>query len=124
MGPVKTWTIIYGTIKRAAVYLKLIAPQTLFIYPSLPPVNLNWIGLSKTAEVKITNSADAEKYLQYVDGTPYTHIPGVSYEMGNESGNELCVDSRSTDGTLWGDRQCSYPDHAPICEFNCGNINN
>ena len=34
----------------------------------------------------ITSTVDAEKYLKYLDGTPYTHLPGLGLDFNDEPG--------------------------------------
>ena len=34
------------------------------------------------------SQADAEKYLKYHDGTPYTHIPGLKLNFNDRNRNE------------------------------------
>ena len=34
----------------------------------------------------ISSTADAEKYLKYLDGTPYIHLPGLGLDFNDEPG--------------------------------------
>ena len=42
-----------------------------------------WLGIVKNEERSFTEQsvADAEKYLEYVDGASYRHIQGVTLQM-------------------------------------------
>ena len=46
----------------------------------------------------ITSTADAEKYLKYLDGTPYTHLPGLGLDFNDDRPNPFRI--REVDGTL------------------------
>ena len=46
----------------------------------------------------ITSTADAEKYLKYLDGTPYTHLPGLGLQFNDDRPNPFRI--REVDGTL------------------------
>ena len=46
----------------------------------------------------ITSTADAEKYLKYLDGTPYTHLPGLGLDFNDNRPNPFRI--REVDGTL------------------------
>ena len=82
-----------------------------------------WLGIVKNEEKTFTEQsvADAEKYLEYVDGAPYRHIQGVTLKM--ETAPQMCVRAKRTEGDFWGDKSCEGWDAHPLCEFNCGNLN-
>ena len=66
------------------------------------------------------SAADAEKYLEYDDGTPYTAIGGVEISMNER--NAMCFILYDRYGSNWHDNPCSN-EYWVICEFNCENVN-
>ena len=58
------------------------------IAPSISVKSYNpWGGMTNGGLKKgITSTADAEKYLKYLDGTPYTHLPGLGLDFNDEPG--------------------------------------
>ena len=95
----------------------------LFSAPSLSLVTTVWLGVRKNqrAVISVDNHSDAEKYLEYVDGTSYEAFGDVIYNMPNYDGH-LCIRSENQDGSKWVDTGCS-PDFGVLCEFNCDNVN-
>ena len=91
---------------------------------SLIVATVGWIGIMKNENVNLgsnaASAADAEKYLEYYDGTPYTAIGGVSI-LANEN-NAMCFILYDIYGSNWHDNPCS-DEYWVICEFNCENVN-
>lgn len=82
-----------------------------------------WLGIVKNEAKSFNeqNVADAEKYLEYVDGTPYNHIQGMTFNMG--TADQMCVRAKRREGDYWEDQTCEGWDAHPLCEFSCGNLN-
>ena len=91
---------------------------------SLISATVGWFGIMKNEEVDLgsnaASAADAEKYLEYDDGTPYRAIAG-GVEIHLNEKHLMCI-KYNTDGT-WHDVSCSS-EYKVICEFNCENVNN
>ena len=87
-------------------------------------VKEGWLGIVKNEARAFNeqNVAEVEKYLEYVDGTPYKHIPGVTLETYLDP-PQMCFRAKRMGGELWGDSYCESYDAHPLCEFSCGNLN-
>ena len=64
------------------------------------------------------SQADAEQYLEYLDGTPYTHLPGIGLNFNDRDGPNPFRMTVWTDGKLhlwdnWGTVQ-----HNVLCQRN------
>ena len=70
------------------------------ISPSISVKSYNpWGGMTNEKLKKgITSTVDAEKYLKYLDGTPYTHLPGLRLEFNDDRPNPFRI--REVEGTL------------------------
>ena len=68
--------------------------------PSISVKSYNpWGGMTnEKLKLGITSTADAEKYLKYLDGTPYTHLPGLGLEFNDLSPNPFRI--REVNGQL------------------------
>ena len=82
-----------------------------------------WIGITKNQRIATFGSGtdvttNAEKYLEYQDGTSYKAIGGIIYEIND---NYPCMRFTSA-ATRWSDGPCTQLFHV-LCEFNCDNIN-
>ena len=79
-----------------------------------------WLGLTKTSNQIFSTDGEAQSYLRYTDNSPYTHIPGVTYDMNNE--DELCIYARIESSTQslskWYDGNCDTS-NGFICEYDC-----
>ena len=58
-----------------------------------------WGGMTNGGLKKgMTSTADAEKYLKYLDGTPYTHLPGLGLHFNDDRPNPFRI--REVNGQL------------------------
>ena len=106
--------------------MSVICPYPIATYPISITVATMWIGITKnqpsvtTFGSGVNTVTNAEKYLEYDDGTMYKAIGGVRYGV-NE--NSVCMRSSKEDGLNWSDKQC-IDQYKVLCEYNCDNINN
>ena len=70
------------------------------IAPSISVKSYNpWGGMTnEKMKLGISSTADAEKYLKYLDGTPYIHLPGLGLDFNDNRPNPFRI--REVDGTL------------------------
>ena len=70
-------------------------------------VKEGWLGIVKNEDKQFSDRpdpdlADAEKYLEYVDGAPYAHFTGITFNM--EDTGQMCVRAKNTQGDYWEDQ--------------------
>ena len=80
-----------------------------------------WGGMTNNGMKKNVNSqADAEIHLKYLDGDPYTHIPGLTYAF-NDGTNQINPFRIKEDNN--GDLQLSdhkeTKQHEILCQYDC-----
>ena len=64
------------------------------------------------------SQADAEKYLKYLDGTAYTHIPGLILGFNDRNGPNpfRIVESNNGDLNLWD--APAYKSYNVLCQYD------
>ena len=67
-------------------------------------VTEGWLGIVKNEDKQFSDPdvADAEMYLEYVDGAPYVHFTGFTFDM--EDTGQMCVRAKNTQGDYWEDQ--------------------
>ena len=97
-----------------------------------------WLGVINMQNEIFTTETDAENFLEYQDGTSFTHLQvqvflphdiiintiyllkGVTYRSAV---GDNCMRSYDSAGYLWYDTNCDEY-HQVLCEYDCGNVNN
>ena len=67
----------------------------------------------------VNSQADAEQYLEYLDGTPYTHLPGIGLNFNDRDGpNPFTMTEKNGKLHLWDDRNWRTVEHNVLCQRN------